>query len=457
MDIIYRSATQLAADIKSGKTSAARVLEAHLEQIEKYNPGLNAVVNMDIESARQRAAEADQALEDGQARGPLHGVPFTLKDAHSTTGLPTTAGYPPLADYVAEKDSTVTSRLKAAGGILMGKTNVSRLLADIQSRNPVYGRTDNPWDLKRTPGGSSGGAAAALAAGMTPFEMGSDLGGSIRIPAHFCGLFGLKTTEHRIPGTGHIPDLPDKPRSLRHLACLGPMARTPEDLILIYRILSGPDGIDSEVPPVPAPSPPDLNMADLNIAYTQDFGCFPVSSRIQSAFNGLIEQLRPRCNTAAGSLPRDMDAAQDVQRARDLTRISLSAFREDSDQPPTLLREYFLALHHRDHAIARWETFFQEWDVFLTPVSITSAFPHCDMETPLMVDGEKRDYWTANAHCKLFNYTGHPVVVIPLDPPDGGLPLGVQIVGPRWGESRLLSAAREISRLAGGFQRPPGY
>jgi len=457
MDVIYRSATQLAADIKSGKITAARVLDDHLEQIEKVNPELNAVVNMDLESARQRALEADQALDEGQVWGPLHGVPFTLKDSHSAVGMPTTAGFPPLADYVPDEDSTVTSRLKAAGGILMGKTNVSLLLADIQSDNPVYGRTNNPWDVERTPGGSSGGAAAALAAGMTPLEVGSDIGGSIRIPAHFCGLFGLKTTEHRIPATGHIPGLPGTPRSVRHLASLGPMARTLEDLIMLYRILAGPDGLDSEVPPLPAPHPPQIQLKDLNVAYTQDFGCFPVSVRVQQAFHDLIDRLRSRCQSVSESVPQDVDFEEDVQRARDLTEMSLGAFQEDRREPPTLLREFLSALHRRDGTITRWEAFFQTRDAFITPVSITSAFPHCQTGSVRRVDGKKRDYWAANAHCKLFNYTGHPVVVIPLETPDGGLPVGVQIVGPRWGESRLLAAAREISRLTGGFRPPPGY
>src|SRR5438093_3960768 len=185
----FSTATELAAAILERRLSSLEVVDAHLAQIARHNPQLNAVVTLDEEGARQRAREADAALARGELWGPLHGVPMTLKDGHSTAGMRTTAGYPPLADYVPEENGTVAARLKAAGAIIMGKTNVSELLMDIQSNNPIFGRTNNPWNVERTPGGSSGGAAAALAAGMTPLEIGSDFGGSIRIPAHFCGLF----------------------------------------------------------------------------------------------------------------------------------------------------------------------------------------------------------------------------------------------------------------------------
>src|SRR6266487_3405586 len=208
MDIVFSSTTQLAAAIRTGHVSATEVLEAHLTQIDTHNAALNAIVTMDAERARERAQEADEALARGQVWGPLHGVPFTLKDAHATAGMRTTTGFPPLADHVPQEDSTVTARLKAAGGVLIGKTNVAMMLGDpAQSTNPIFGRTNNPWNIERTPGGSSGGAAAAVASGMTPFEIGTDLSASIRIPAHFCGLCGLKPTEQRVPLTGLIPGL----------------------------------------------------------------------------------------------------------------------------------------------------------------------------------------------------------------------------------------------------------
>src|SRR6266487_632414 len=245
MDIVFSSTTQLAATIRAGHVSAVEVLQAHLAQIGTHNSALNAIITMDAEHALERAREADEALAHGQVWGPLHGVPFTLKDAHATAGMRTTTGFPPL-DHVPQEDSTVTARLKAAGGIPLGKTNVAMLLADYQTTNPIFGRTNNPWNIERTPGGSSGGAAAALAAGMTPFDIGTDLSASIHIPAHFCGLFGLKPTEQRVPLTGLIPGLLG-PRPVRIMSCIGPMARTVDDLALLYSIIAGPDGRDTEV------------------------------------------------------------------------------------------------------------------------------------------------------------------------------------------------------------------
>src|SRR5260221_4810145 len=208
MDIVFSSTKQLATAIRAGRVSATEVLEAHLAQIDKHNPALNAIITMDAGRAHDRAREADKALARGEMWGPLHGVPFTLKDAHATAGMRTTTGFPPLADYVPQEDSPVAARLKAAGGNLMGKTNVHMLLADpAQSINPIFGRTKNPWNSERTPGGSSGGAAAALAAGMTPFEIGTDLTGSIRIPAHFCGVVGVKPNQHRRSLTWLLPRL----------------------------------------------------------------------------------------------------------------------------------------------------------------------------------------------------------------------------------------------------------
>lgn len=242
MDIVFASTTELANAIRTKQLSAVEALEAYMAQIERHNPNLNAVVHLDAEQACEKARQADEALARGKVWGPLHGVPYTLKDAHSTAGMPTTVGFPLLADYIPNEDSTVAARLKAAGGILIGKSNVHIMLSDpLQTINPLFGRTNNPWDTNRTPGGSSGGAAAALASGMTPFEIGTDLAGSIRIPAHFTGLFGLKPTEHRVSLAGLIPDPHGLPRSVRLMSSIGPMARTVEDLALLYSIIAGPD------------------------------------------------------------------------------------------------------------------------------------------------------------------------------------------------------------------------
>src|SRR6266480_5011118 len=314
MDIVFSSTTQLAAAIRSGNVSATEVLVAHLAQIHTHNPALNAIVTMDAEHAYERAREADEALARGEVWGPLHGVPFTLKDAHATAGMRTTTGFPPLADYVPQEDSTVAARLKAAGGILIGKTNVHMMLADYQSNNPIFGRTNNPWNIERTPGGSSGGAAAALAAGMTPFDIGTDLSSSIRIPAHFCGMFGLKPTEQRVPLTGLIPGLPG-PRPIRIMSCIGPMARTVEDLALLFAIIAGPDGRDTEVAPVPVEEMPQLELNRLRIAFAPTFPSFPVAAEIREAveeFAGRLSALGAVVEEAA--LPQ-VDFQQELASA----------------------------------------------------------------------------------------------------------------------------------------------
>jgi amidase len=457
MDIVFSSTTQLATAIRGGHVSATDVLKAHLAQIDRHNPALNAVVTLDAERAYERAREADAALARGEFWGPLHGVPFTLKDAHATAGMRTTTGFPPLADFVPKVDSTVTARLKAAGGILMGKTNVYEMLADpAQTDNPIFGRTKNPWNNARTPGGSSGGAAAALASGMTPFEIGTDLSGSIRIPAHFCGLFGLKPTEQRVPLTGLIPGL-STPRSVRIMSCIGPMARTVEDLALLYSVIAGPDGYDTEVAPVPVDEMPGVKLEHLRIAVAPTFPGFPVAAEIRAAVEELAMQLHPLCAAVDEAMLPPVDFGQDLMSAGALIGMITGAFQTEEQERPTTLAHYLEALHRRDQSIVAWEQFFAEWDVLLCPPSMVAAFPHCEPGSPLQVDGQEVIYWMVSAYSTVFNYTGHPAVVLPYKLDRDRLPIGVQVVGKRWDESRLLAMAKAISEVTGPFQRPPGY
>jgi amidase len=456
MDLVFASTKQLAAAIRTGHISAVEVLEAHLAQIERHNPALNAVVTMNAEQAHERARAADEALTRGEVWGPLHGVPFTLKDAHATAGMRTTTGFPPL-DHVPHEDSTVTARLKAAGGILMGKTNVAGMLADpAQSNNPIFGRTCNPWNIERTPGGSSGGPAAALASGMTPFEIGTDLAGSIRIPAHFCGLFGLKPTEHRVSLAGLIPGIP-APRSVRLMSCIGPMARTVDDLALLYPIIAGPDGRDTEVQPVPVDDVPELELKDLRIAFAPTFPGFPVAVEMREAIEELARQLGHSGAIVEEAALPELDFNQELSSAGELIGMMIGAFQPEENKPPTTLAQYLAALHQRDQSILAWEQFFDKWDVLLAPPSMTTAFPHCETGSPLHVDGQEVTYWLVNAHTTLFNYTGHPAIVLPYKLDQEGLPIGVHLVGKRWDESRLLAMAKALSAVTGDFQRPPTY
>jgi amidase len=456
-DVIFSSVTRLAAAIRAGQISAAEVLEAHLAQIAIHNPALNAVTTIDAGKAQERARAADVALARDEMWGPLHGVPFTLKDAHSTAGMPTTVGFPPLAGHVPAEDSTVTARLKQAGGVLMGKTNVPTMLGDFQTDNPIFGRTNNPWNLERTPGGSSGGAAAALASGMTPFEIGTDLASSIRLPAHFCGLFGLKPTERRVSLAGLIPNPHGIPRSVRAMSCIGPMARTVKDLALLFRVIAGPDIRDTEVQPVPVDDVPTPSLNRLRIAFAQTFPGFPVAADVRDSINELARQLdRSGAVVEEAKLP-ELDFHQELAGAGQLIGMMIGAFQQEQREQPTTLQQYLEALHRRDQSIIAWEQFFQAWDALICPVSMITAFPHCEPGAPLRVDGQDVNYWMVSAHGTLFNYTGHPAVVLPFKLDRDGLPIGVQLVGKRWNESGLLAIAKALSPVTGEFRRPPGY
>jgi amidase len=453
---VFSGTTELANEIRAGRVSAREVLSAHLAQIASHNPSLNVVITLDAERASQRAREADDALARGEVWGPLHGVPFTLKDAHATAGVRTTTGFPPLADYIPKEDGAVAARLKAAGGILIGKTNVPVLLADFQTSNPIFGRTNNPWDTARTPGGSSGGAAAALASGMTPFEVGTDLSASIRLPAHFCGVFGLKPTERRVPLTGLIPGLPG-PRPLRIMSTIGPMARSVEDLALLYRIVAGPDGRDTEVPPVPVDTPAGIDLRKVRIAVAPTFPSIPVAAEIRAAVSQLAGRLSPLCRAVEEAALPSLDFNQELASAGALVGMLIGAVQPGQQEQPATLTRYLEALDRRDESIIAWEQFFDQWDVLLCPPAVMTAFPHCEPGSPLAVDGQEVAYWTVSAYGALFNYSGHPAVVLPFTRDHAGLPIGIQLVGKRWSESRLLAVAQALAAVSGAFQRPPGY
>jgi amidase len=448
-DLCAQSARELARRIAGRELSAVEALDAHLARIEQQNPRLNAVVSLDIEAARRQAGAADTALARGQVPGPLHGVPITLKDGNDVAGLRTTLGTG-VFDRIAGEDGAVAARLRAAGAIVIGHTNVAPFLADYQSANAIFGRTSNPWNLGRTAGGSSGGAAAAVAAGMTPIEIVSDLGGSIRLPAHFCGVYGLKPTEHRVPMTGFFRLPPGAPRTVRILSCLGPLARNLDDLALALSIVAGPDGVDTEIPPVPLVEGPVPRIADLRIAWAANVPGAVVARSLRervervaglaSSAGARVEERLPACDwEAANALFRELVSA-------------ITAERSDRD-----LAWYFSALDRRDHLIAAWDSFFGDFDALLMPPAMTTAFPHCEPGAPLTVDGERVAYFGQGAVLAMGNLAGLPALVAPAGQDEEGLPVGVQIVGPRWSEMRLLSFCHALESVQAlpGFRPPP--
>ncbi|ESZ24579.1 MULTISPECIES: amidase [unclassified Mesorhizobium] len=457
MDLAFSSTIDLAAAIAARKISAVEALDAHLVQIDRHNEAVNAIVNLDLEGARERAENADVALAHGDALGSLHGVPFTLKDTHETADMKTTVGFAPFADYVAKADSPVVARLKAAGGILIGKTNVATMLGDWQSDNPLFGRTSNPWNRSRTSGGSSGGAAAAVATGMTPFDVGTDMQDSIRLPSAFCGVYGLKPTEHRVSLAGAFPDPNGAARSVRLMSCLGPLARSVEDLALIYKIIAGPDGADTDLAPVPVEAMPRLDLKTLRIAVAPSFPGFPVAGKIAAAVESLAKRLQSAGVIVEEANLPEIDLHDDLEQGGDLIGMMLEAAQPEPPEQPTPITNWFEALARRDRSILAWDRFFETCDALLCPVAMTTAFAHCEPGTPIEVDGKEQSYWMLPAYGAVFNYSGHPALSLPCGQDRDGLPIGLQLVGKRWSESRLLGIAKAIEALTGGFKRPPGY
>jgi len=456
-------------------------VELHLERLARHNPALNAVCTLDAAGARARAGEADRAAARGELWGPLHGVPMTIKDALETAGLRTTGGHPPLKDHVPSRDAPAVARLRAAGAILLGKTNVPPLSADYRADNPIFGRTNNPWDLERTPGGSTGGGAAAVAAGLSAFDVGSDLAGSVRTPAHFCGLFALKPTERRVPNTGHIPEPPGLPRAVRHMNALGPLARSVEDLSLITKVISGPDDAEWDVPPVPWVEAEEKPLARMRFAWSTNFAGVPVTGDTKQSIEKLAGDLaRLGCKVEErnpdhfdfeqvwetwGEIAIAERAATGPERAAERAAAlqaklgdGVAVARGSVKGARATIADYMAALTRRDFLIGSLEKFLGDWDAFLCPVTVSPAIPHVPFGTPIDVDGAKVAYFLAGtSYTCPFNLTGSPAVVLPLAKSAEGLPIGLQVVGKRWSEPALLSLCQKLSLLSGPFEAPPKF
>ena len=490
-ELTFLSAYQLAQGIREGNFSAVEVLEAHLEKIGKHNSKLNAIATLDAERASQRATEADEALAKGENWGALHGVPITIKDTLETSGLLTTAGYKPLKEYIPQQDATVVARLRQAGAIILAKTNPAEMASDFQSTNNIFGRVNNPWNLNYTAGGSSGGSAAAVAAGFSPLDMGNDVSGSVRQPAHFCGVYALKPTDRRVPTTGHIPEAPGMPKCIRQMMAIGSLARSIEDLQLWLSLVVGNDPRQPDIPPVPLDTPSTKSLQNLKIAWMDGWEEIPVASAIQTAIRAIankldrvgvnVEQWTPAnfdlkeafqvCNQLTAfnfiySQPADFDAAskaipvmfrEATQGDRELRNLSnLSHFLPTLLNPT--LKGYFETLTKRDRLITQMDEALKPWDVWLCPVAMTAAFTHRPKGAAVEIDERKVPYFLASgAYTMLFNLTGHPVVVMPIGQTKTRLPIGMQIVGKRWQEMELLAIAKEINKVVGKFQHPDGY
>jgi len=458
------TAAELARAIRSRECSAYELVQGLLDRIERRNPALNAIVTLDGEGALERARAADAALARGQPCGPLHGVPFTLKDCFETQGLRTTAGHPPLAGHVPQADSTVAARLKAAGAILLGKTNVPPLAMSLQTNNEIFGRSNNPWNLERTTGGSSGGGAAAVAARLAPFDIGSDLSGSIRIPAHFCGVYGFKPTSNRVPGTGHIPPPPGAPRMDRQLCAYGPLARSVDDLVLLTSLLVGPDGQDTEIPPLPWREVPRRQASQLRIVWRSGWPGVPTARVVRDTVERVARSLADagaQVEEGDPGFSRDelMSVWNDYFALASTAMMEVAGVSLPVKPPPGApggLATWIGVQHRRDallRAIDR--TLTQRFDAFLCPAVITNAFAHSAPRMPFMLDGESVDSRFSDHYLFPFNLLGTPAVVLPAGLAGDGLPVGVQLVGARWCDEELLATARAVDGVIGGFRAAP--
>lgn len=468
---------ELLARLHAGQLSFTEVTEQHLQRIARHNASVNAVVTLNREQALRQARELDRARNQ-QPLPPLAGLPITVKDAFATAGLRTTASHPPLAGYVPAHDATLVASLRQAGAVLLGKTNLPQLAAYPHCNSPLFGPTRNPWNPALTSGGSSGGSAAAVAMGFSCLDLGSDIGGSIRIPAAFCGVAALKATENRLPRTGHIPHLPDGRRSVRHCLSFGLLARDVDSLQLGFEQLVGPDEQDTEVPPVALMQPASIE-GNLRIAWWDDFDGLPLCQRTRAVLQRSVQALQEQGFTVGRCKPAgfDFDAAwyaygviaggeiglgmpgaerwllsacgRFLPRSQRLGRYFTQGLRSG-------LRNYNQALNLRERLIHELEGFLNQWDVWMCPVAPTVAYPHIAKPwSTLAVDQQRLPYLEATVSMTTpFSLTGSPVVTLPAGV-EQRLPVGLQMIGKRWQDERLLAVCRDIAPALGGYQEPP--
>jgi amidase len=476
----FATALDAAAAIKAKRISSVELTELAFRRIDRYNPKINAIILELRQQALARARQADQALAKKQWWGPFHGVPVTVKESYGMEGVPTTAGVPENKDFRPTKNAVAVDRILRAGAIITGKTNVPVMLGDLQSYNPIYGTSNNPWDLERTPGGSTGGGAAAMAAGLGHLTLGSDIGGSIRIPSHFCGIYGHKPTLELVSSIGHVPPFVDPaPAKFVDLSVCGPMARSAEDLRVALEAIGGPAGPDAKAYRWSLPAPRHAKLADFRVGCILD----DPLCRVGSDVRGVLENALARIEKVGAKVDRGWPAGVNFGEQLNTYLYLLNCVLAPRFPPEA--QEALRAAYRVDpknvggaalvepHArwssetakrlAARtvWESYFRDHDVFLMPVAFVPAFPHDHSEPfdqrKLDTPEGQRPYTDVTPWIMPPTLTGCPATVAPAGRTAGGLPVGIQIMGPYLEDATPIEFARLIADVIGGFEAPKAF
>ncbi|MGO9085807.1 MAG: amidase [Candidatus Sulfotelmatobacter sp.] len=467
-DPTFLPAVTMAQQIREKKISPVELAEIHLAKIERLNPKLNAFVHVDSENVLREARAAEAAVAGGGLLGPLHGVPISIKSSLEVAGLRCESGTRLRAGFVASRDAPLVQRLRNAGAIVLGVTNTPEFLMAWETDNLLYGRTNSPWDLERTPGGSSGGEAAAIGAGMSAGGVGSDGGGSIRVPAHFSGICGLKPTPGRIPSTGHFP-ASGGPFAL--IGVVGPLARTVADVKALFEVMQGPDDGDACAAPVAVSWPSYDEVRKLRIGYFEDDGRTPVTPETRAAVRTAAEALRRAGFQVEPFRPTGLEEARELWkmffvkiagmliqpmflgRGQDQSPI-LRQFLEWSADEPELTGESLLAAWMRRDALrANFLAQMRKYPILLCPAAAIPAFRHG--ERIWQIEGKTVKYLDAWSYTEWFNLLGNPAAVVPVSHSGEGLPIGVQIVGRPWEEEQVLAVAAALERECNAWRIPP--
>ncbi len=481
--LAFKSATEAAKAIRSGETTSTELTRHILERVARYNPKLNSIVALMTEQALTRACEADEALSNSIIWGPLHGVPVTVKDHYEIKSVPTTCGSPEYADYIPEGNAVIVDRLLKAGAVIIGHTNVPELAADWQSYNDVYGTTVNPWDPTVTPGGSSGGCAASISAGLSYLSVGSDFAGSIRVPAHFAGIYGHRSSIGTAPLRGSVPgSMNGIHRPPSRMSTPGPLARSPDDLRLAMEVIGGPDEYESTAYTWRIPEPRHKKIQDYRIGYIVDEPLCPLNPDVQSVLREAVNKIIEHVASAEEGWPSVVDPAEQYHlfkllrygdkaaqlKDENLEETKKLAYRKDVDDDGLMAWVWTTEQRHHlkfeEMRVATrdiWQKIFNDIDVFLMPVDYTAAFPH-DHSDPMTGRVIETKWGTRQYMDQLFwmtfsSITGLPCTVAPIGFTENGLPVGVQIIGPFLEDGTTIQFAKLMADVVGGYVEPPGY